>query len=166
MTDAERAWIRDAVSDPIAVTCTLDGEGAGEPVHGQIAIGCAIRNRVNTDLGNDGKPDWWGEGYRQVCTKKDQFSCWWERNANSERVFALAKALLLKQPVGATGVVAQLRWVAEGIIGDALMDVTNGANHYCTIKLYREDPPFWVKRKDGSLIKPIASAGNHFFFKL
>ena len=53
---------------------TLWGEARGEGVAGQIAVAWSIRNRVEMDLHNDGKPDWWGEGYAGVCKKPYQFS--------------------------------------------------------------------------------------------
>ena len=55
---------------------TIWGEARGEGFAGQVAVGWAIRNRVEADLGNDGKPDWWGEGYVGVCKAPWQFSCW------------------------------------------------------------------------------------------
>ena len=42
---------------------TIWAEARGEGVAGQVAVGRCIRNRVEADLGKDGKPDWWGDGY-------------------------------------------------------------------------------------------------------
>jgi len=61
---------------------TLWGEMRGEGVAGQIAVAWSIRNRVEMDLHNDGKPDWWGEGYAGVCRKPYQFSCWNKSDLN------------------------------------------------------------------------------------
>ena len=38
---------------------TIWAEARGEGVAGQVAVGRCIRNRVEADLGRDGKPDWW-----------------------------------------------------------------------------------------------------------
>src|SRR3546814_2812197 len=61
---------------------TVFGEARGEPMPGKIAVAWCIRNRVELDLHDDGKPDWWGEGYTAVCRKSWQFSCWNENDPN------------------------------------------------------------------------------------
>lgn len=157
-----RDELRSVMTDATALTCTLFGEAQGEPIQGQIAVGCVIRNRAIADFGKDGKPDWWGEGIKGVCLAKAQFSCWWERGQNTDRVYALAEALIQRQPVGAN--VFELRWVAEGIIGGALRDVTRaigGADSYLTTTLLRTSPPDWAKT-----FRPSVVIGNHTFFKL
>jgi len=162
--------IRAALTDRIALICTLSGEAASEPIEGQIAVGCVIRNRVTADLGHDQKPDWWGETYRGICLKSvvktgrdiGQFSCWWEPlSPNTRRVYQLAEALLTRQPVGAN--VNQLAWIAEGIIGGALLDLTNGADSYLTTELLKHNPPDWAKPGRAT---PIAVVGHHTFFRL
>lgn len=165
MTDA-RDVIRATLSDEQALVCTLYGEAAGEAIHGQIAVGCCIRNRVLADLGGDGKPDWWGESFTGVCLKSWQFSCWWEKTANSERVYALAQALIARQPYGERSLVAELQWIAAGIIGDQLRDITRGADHYMTAALYRAAPPAWAKLANGQKRTPICSVASHVFFRL
>ncbi len=61
---------------------TIWGEARGEGIAGQIAVGWCIRNRVEMDLHNDGRPDWWGEGYEGVCRAPWQFSCWNKNDPN------------------------------------------------------------------------------------
>lgn len=155
-----REQLRAKLSDPIALTCTLLGEAANEPIEAQIAVACVVRNRVRLDIGRDGKPDWWGEGYTGVCLAKWQFSCWWEQNANSARVYAAAEAMLAHQPLG--GILDELRWIAEGIIGDIIRDRTQGADHYLTTALLRSPKaPAWAKNAN-----PVARIGAHTFFRL
>lgn len=161
-----RESIRAALSDDQALVCTLYGEAAAEPIHAQIAVGCVIRNRVLADLGGDGKPDWWGESFRGVCLKSWQFSCWWEKNANSERVYALAEALISKQPYGERSLIAELQWISAGLIGDQLRDITRGSDHYLTAALFRAAPPAWAKLANGTTRTPTCSVGSHLFFRL
>lgn len=153
--------IRSRVSDRQALIATLYGESAGETVESQIAVGCAIRNRVLADLGHDGKPDWWGEHFTGVCLAPWQFSCWWEKNSpNTARVYALASALLNGQPADNPRLVVQLGWIADGMIGDAVIDTTHGSTHYVTNALLLMAPPAWAKGKT-----PCAVIGHHSFFK-
>jgi hypothetical protein len=159
MAAMDRATLRGLLTDRHALTCTLYGEAAGEPVHSQIAVGCVIRNRVHMDVGKDGKPDWWGEGYVGVCLAKMQFSCWWEDTPNSARLYALAEALIKRTPIGEQSLVTELQWVAEGLIGEQLRDVTRGATHYLTAALYKAAPPNWAKGRP-----IVASVGAHLFF--
>lgn len=161
-----REEIRASLTDEQALVCTLYGEAAGEAIHGQIAVGCVIRNRVLADLGHDGKPDWWGESFAGVCLKSWQFSCWWEKNANSERVYALAQALITKQPFGDRSLVAELQWIAAGLIGDQLRDITLGSDHYVTLGLLRTAPPSWARLKDGATRRPTCTVASHAFFRL
>lgn len=154
-----REEIRAVLTDRVALICTLSGEAAGEPIQGQIAVGCAIRNRVAADLGHDQKPDWWGEGYRGVCLALNQFSCWWENTPNSDRLYELAALLMARQIVDPR--VTQLAWVAEGIIGGALLDLTGGADHYCTTALLKKQPPAWSRGA-----AQTAVIGGHTFFRL
>ena len=50
------------MSDLDTLARTLWAEARGEGVAGMEAVAAVIMNRVNADLGNDDKPDWWGEG--------------------------------------------------------------------------------------------------------
>lgn len=161
-----RDTLRAALSDEHALICTLYGEAANEPIQGLIAVGCCIRNRVLADLGRDGKPDWWGESFKGVCLKAWQFSCWWEDNANTQRVYALAQALIDRQPYGERNLIAELQWIASGLIEDRLRDITRGSDHYITSALYRSNPPSWARLQDGTKRTPITSVASHVFFRL
>ncbi len=153
--------IRTRLNDRQALIATLVGEAAGEAVESQIAVGCAIRNRVLADLGHDAKPDWWGEHFAGVCLAPWQFSCWWEKDApNTARVYALADTLLHGQPTNSPRLIAQLGWIADGLIADAVIDITQGSTHYVTTALLNAAPPAWAKGKT-----PCIVIGHHSFFK-
>jgi hypothetical protein len=151
-----REQIRAGISDTTAVIATLLGEAAGEPVEGQIAVACVIRNRVR-------HPRWWGSGWRGVCLQKWQFSCWWETTPNSERVYALARALMDKQAAtGPQSVVSQLDWIAAGVMDDLLMDVTQNADHYLTRALLLSGKaPAWAKAN-----RSHVRVASHQFYRL
>lgn len=158
-----REQIRAALTDPVALTCTLYGEAAGENLLSQVAVGCVIRNRVLADVGGDGRPDWWGEDFRGVCLAPNQFSCWWgsETDANSKRVYQLAEGLITRQPVGEKNLVAELRWIADGLLTNQIQDHTRAADHYLTRQLLMFKPPAWTKGRT-----PVAQIGAHVFFRL
>ena len=156
-----------ALNDFQALWLTIWAEARAELVEGQIAVACVIRNRVLADLGDDDKPDWWGEGYRGVCLKPSQFSCW---NPGTDRnhlaVMRLARieigdyaerSALPRDPV-----VEQVKWVAEGVVGDMVLDRTSGATHYLTRALfYSRNVPNWARGR-----QLLAAIGNHVFLKV
>lgn len=151
-----RANIRAAISAQTALICTLLGECANEPVEGQVAVAAVIRNRAK-------HPRWWGRTWKEVCLRKDQFSCWWEGNTNTERVYALAEALHNRtDATGQLSVVGQLHWIAAGVMDDMLLDNTGGADHYLATWLYDSpDRPWWASRK-----VPTATVAGHVFLRL
>jgi hypothetical protein len=154
---------RSALTDQQALICTLYGEAAGETMSSRVAVACAIRNRVLADLGNDGKPDWWGEGYRGVCLKKWQFSCWWETSPNTKRLYAFAQHVLSGTPPPFQRdqiLQAELAAIADGIMSGRMEDVTHGATHYLTIKLLQAKPPAWTSK-----MQRVATIGAHAYFK-
>lgn len=160
MTDTEQ--IASLASDQV-LAITLYGEARSEPVEGRIAIASVIRNRVNTDIGNDSKPDWWGEGYRGVCLAPWQFSCWTPKGGpgqqqNYDVVMAVVRAAL--NGVSPGPVMRECLWLALGIISGDLRDRVNGATHYLTADLFRINPPLWAKGKT-----PPVRIGSHLFFK-
>lgn len=158
MTDADA--IAQLATDHV-LAITLYGEARSEPVEGRIAIASVIRNRVNTDLGTDQKPDWWGEGYKGVCLAPMQFSCWQPKGGaqNYAEVMAVVRAAVNGAAVGP--VMRECAWLALGIISGDLRDRVNGATHYLTADLFRVNPPAWAKGKP-----PVARVGAHLFFRL
>lgn len=129
---------------------TLWGEARGEGMAGMVAVAWSIRNRADMDLHNDGKPDWWGEGYAEVCQKPFQFSCW---NKNDPNYPFLSGA----KPIPAAEFV-MCRLAAEQVIGGLKPDPTGGATHYYATTM--PVPPAWAA-KAAQTIK----LGHHIFFK-
>jgi N-acetylmuramoyl-L-alanine amidase len=130
---------------------TLFGEARGETREGMIAVLWVIRNRAEADLGNDGKPDWWGEGVAGVCQKKNsvgvhQFSCWNAGDPNSRRVAGVTIADKKFQEC--------LRLVDDVFSGRA-PDPTKGSTHYHTTSV----SPRWAKGH-----KPVLKVGAHVFY--
>lgn len=150
-----REDVRSAVTDRIALVATLLGECANEPIEGQVAVACVIRNRVE-------HPRWWGRGWKGVCLARMQFSCWWETTANTARVYALAEAMLTRQAeTGPRSVVGQLEWVATGAMNDLFLDNTHQSDHYLTSSMWRSHPPNWASGRSPKVVK-----GAHAFFNL
>ncbi len=150
-----REEIRAAMTDETALVATLFGEAAGEPIDGLIAVASVIRNRALS-------PRWWGTGYRGVCLAKSQFSCWWETNANSERVYAVADALIAGGPSDERSTLSEIRWVAAGVMGEQLKDLSMRSDHYLTQSLFRSTAsPAWAKGRI-----PVTRVGSHAFFRL
>lgn len=129
---------------------TLWGEARGEGLAGQIAVAWTIRNRVDMDLHNDGKPDWWGEGYTGVCLKPWQFSCW---NKNDPNYAYLSGA----KPIPAAQF-AQARKAADIVIDGLQPDPTGGATHYYATTMPKA--PAWAAKA-----KQTLKLGHHIFFK-
>ncbi|MHC8404283.1 cell wall hydrolase [Pseudomonas sp. TMB3-21] len=129
---------------------TLWGEARGEDFIGQIAVAWTIRNRVEMDLHNDGKPDWWGEGYAVVCLKPLQFSCW---NQNDPNYAYLSGA----KPIPAREF-ARAQTAADHVVDSTAPDPTNGATHYYATTMPRS--PTWTKGA-----KQTLKLGQHVFFK-
>lgn len=142
-----RQDIREVLSDTVAFISTLWGECRGESIEGQIAVACIIRNRANANKVSI-RP------WKDVCLDKWQFSCWWGNDANSQATYDYAKkALQAEDPL-----TRQLRWIVVGIVAGSVIDLTHGASHYITTKLYQTDPPTWAKA-----MQPLATIGAHTF---
>lgn len=126
---------------------TIYGEARGENPLGQIAIGCVIRNRVQKIS--------YTTTYKKICLKPKQFSCWNENDSNYLVLIGLAVQEEWKEPV-----LLQCKFIASGIYNGKLLDVTGGADHYMTTKLYKEHPPIWSNK-----MKVTRVIGNHTFLK-
>ena len=81
-------------------------------------------------------------------------------------MYALAEALIAKQPYGDRTLIAELQWISAGLIGDHLRDITRGSDHYLTTALYRVAPPAWTKFKDGTVRPAVCTVASHLFFRL
>lgn len=150
------------------LAATLWAEARSEPVQGVVAVANAIRNRVKADLGNDGKPDWWGEGYSGVCLKGvidkktgkpiGQFSCWSPEGGqrNYDRLLGLMRQFAAGTPITDPGV-RECIGIAHLTIGDYLRDNTKGSTHYCVATMTPR--PKWAKG-----LTPTVQVGSHTFY--
>lgn len=129
---------------------TLWGEARGEGLAGMVAVAWSIRNRVDMDLHNDGKPDWWGEGYTEVCQKPYQFSCWNKSDPNQPYLSG-AKQIPFRE-------LAQCRVAADQVIDGKVTDPTGGATHYYATTMPKA--PAWAAKA-----KQTLKLGHHIFFK-
>lgn len=130
---------------------TIWGEARGEDVDGQVAVGWSIRNRVEMDLHNDGKPDWWGEGYEGVCKASWQFSCWNKNDPNSAYLRG-EKSIPPTQYL-------QCRESAVTVVSGRKPDPTNGATHYYSTSLLAA--PKWTAAPAVRTCK----IGRHIFYR-
>ena len=121
------------------------GEGRGESVEGQIAIGNVVRNRVM-------HPNWWGRSWRTVMLKPYQFSCFLEDDPN------LPKMMEAWHNRCENYSMKQAAWIALGIIDHRLRDNSREATHYYSTSIM---PPKWALGHE-----PVVQIGNHKFFKL
>lgn len=129
---------------------TIWGEARGEGIAGQVAVGWTIRNRVEMDLGRDGKPDWWGEGYEGVCRAPWQFSCW-NKNDPNYPYLSGARDIPNSQYMLA-------REAAVAVIEGRQPDPTGGATHYYATTMPKA--PKWASRAART-----CKIGRHIFFK-
>jgi spore germination cell wall hydrolase CwlJ-like protein len=133
---------------------TIWGEARGEGMDGMAAVANVITNRVDIDLHDDRKPDWWGEGFREVCMKPWQFSCWNAGDPNRARLLAVTAS----DPQYADAMV-----LAAAAIGGKLRDRTNGATHYFAPKAMEQlglKLPAWAQHQT-----PTAMIGDHVFYR-
>jgi len=138
---------RDLHDLPVSILLALLiwGESRGEPVEGQVAVACVVRNRV-LRLSHD---------WRAVILAPWQFSCFNADDPNAVKVQRAADVLM----TGAlTPALAQALWIAEGVIAGAVIDNTGGAKNYLTTALLQSRPPSWA------VDRPIlARIGAHSF---
>ena len=152
--------IRAGLDDMSALSLTLMFEAGGEPIEGQIAVACVIRNRVN-------HPKRFSDTYRAVCVSRSQFSCWWPWGGqrNYERCLAVASALKSGVVIPFAGlelsIFQQCIYVAEGVIGGQIRDRVKGATHYYAPAAMRPagSVPSWARG-----LQPAAKVGSQLFF--
>lgn len=149
--------IQAALSPIDVVALTLWAEARSEPVEGQIAVGCVIRNRLPR----------YDNSYQAACFASKQFSCWNDNDdANHLALVRLAEQRLTGHGLHAGGgdaAFVQCLWIAEGLVCSKLKDNTGGANHYYSpsAMIPKGRVPGWAKGK-------IATAviGRHRFYRL
>lgn len=129
---------------------TIYGEGRGEPIESQVAIGSVIRNRVNR----------WQNSYVDTCLHPKQFSCWNTDDPNYPILTELAGKVLWAAPILDIFILECL-YIGIGISLNQIRDNTDGALYYLTSKLFNEDRPEWAKTA-----KDIKIIGHQTYFSL
>ena len=150
-----KAQIRAAATDAEIIALTLWGEHRSGPVTGRIAVACVIRRRVH--VGG------FGAGWKGVCLRRWQFSCWLPEGgaSNHRALLRMATAVLSGQRGDA--VYRECLWIAKGIIDGAAQDIVRRADHYyaplAMVPVGRV--PRWARGKS-----PVATVEGHLFFRL
>lgn len=137
--------------DRIVLALTIWGESRGEPVEGQIAVACVVRNRLTRAINT--APRW-----RDICLAPMQFSCFNEADPNAGPIARAAVNLMTALP---TPELAQALWISDGILAGAVIDNVLGATHYVTEALMKSHPPKWAVGE-----KPLCQIGAHVFFRV
>lgn len=140
-----------SLTGPEVLALTIWGEARSERVEGRVAVGCVVRNRLQTRR--------WGADYKSVCLAPWQFSCWKEQGGpeNYARVIAAATAVKNRKPLGPA--LKECFWIADGILQQHAQDITRGSTHYITRTLWESKPPKWAVGQT-----PAVSVGAHVFF--
>lgn len=149
MTRDELKAFLAPLPDEAILGLTIYGEARGEPIEGQIAVGCVIRNRVLDRR--------WPNDYRGVCLQRLQFSCWNPSDSDPNFKALIAAATLLRDGAKVSDRLEQCAWVALGIARGAILDNTKGANHYHVANM--QPRPSWAQSW-----APVAQIKNHVFY--
>lgn len=141
--------IKAALTDEQVVAMTIWAEARAEPIEGEVAVGCVIRNRLM-------KPRRFQDTWKGVCLAKWQFSCWIPQGgeANYRMLMARCESAM----AGTATWPPQASWIAAGIISGAIEDRVSGATHYYAS--WMKTPPKWAID-----VVPVAVLGVHRFYK-
>jgi hypothetical protein len=142
----------ELLPDVETLALTLYGESRGEPIEGQIAVGCVIRNRMEAKKSS----------YRDICFAFEQFSCWNAPTLNAPNPNYLPLITLGKEMIAKLAytddALKQCLWVAFGISNNSIRDNTNGSKNYLTTKLWYAGTVSWARDMKVSVVK-----GNQTF---
>lgn len=139
----------NALPDRVVLALCVWGESRGEPVEGQIAVACVVRNRFKLK----GTGSWAG-----ICLAPEQFSCFNDDDPNSGPIARASVSLMTSMP---TPELAQALWIADGVMSGGAKDNTVGATHYLVTALLKSKPPSWA---DGQPV--LVTIGQHSFLKV
>ncbi len=152
MTETIRPMILQGLSQAEILGLTIIGEARGEPIDGQIAVGCVPRNRLRLS-------PWKYHSYTQTCLEAAQFSCWNGDDPNYSYLLTIAEKLVHNEPIDR--ILKQCIFVATGIVDEIIVDITRGATNYITKKLFDEHRPSWARNP-----KNVLQFGSQVFFSL
>jgi N-acetylmuramoyl-L-alanine amidase len=134
--------------DRIVLALTIWGESRSEPVEGQIAVACVVRNRLK----KAGQPV---KHWKDICLAPLQFSCFNPDDPNFEKVQKAADMAMTALP---TPELLQAMWIADGVIAGKVIDNTLGSTHYLTSALFASKPPAWAMGQT-----PTVTIGHQVF---
>lgn len=159
VADIDEIAIKAALGEFDAFWLTLWGECRSEPVEGVIAVASVIRTRAKRGARL-------GAGYKAVCLKPKQFSCWNPgTDANHVRLMQMAEKVAADYSVRSTlvydEVTRQIQYIAQGIMGGQILDRVKGADHYLTTDLFLKKPPAWARGQT-----PVCHVGAHSFLRV
>lgn len=122
-----------ALSDQDLLFICLYGECRGEPIIGQNAVGCVIRNRVLDPQQR------YGKGWSGVMLKWAQFSSLWPELGGKDYPTVLRAA----QSIGdMRNLLKNLSTTSDAIYSGLVKDITDGADHYFATSI---PMPEWAK---------------------
>lgn len=151
----------------LTLALTMIGEAVGDARDGssieeRIAVGCVVRNRLAS-----GRTKQFGGSYPDVCLKPLQFSCWNEGDPNRRRLLTMAADWLAD--AGRSGMqdprLVETRYLAGGVIQNAIIDITGGATHYFNPKIVAAPAWAYTDRTKKVLRTPTAIVGSHQFYR-
>ena len=117
----------DAFTDQQIIALTAYGEARGLGSDGMQATINTIQNRVYSGI------RWWGTGFREVCLKPWQYSCWNATDPNRPKLFQVTE----DDPQYTIA----LQLAADGLSGQ-LDDLTNQADSYYDDRM--PSMPLWA----------------------
>lgn len=124
------AWTGDFADDSeeILLARAIYGEAGGETQDAKIAVGWAIRNRLESKK--------WGKTYHEVILAKDQYDSFWNKNTYDK----------IRDPKNQSDPVEISAWnssceASSKVRSGEINDPTNGANHFYAITIAK---PYWA----------------------
>ena len=120
--------------DERIVALTILGEARGEGKIGMKAVACVIQNRMLEDELNGAR----------VCLEPQQFSIW---NAGEGKVKKERELYYLWKSKS----MQEARKLARLVCKKSLKDITNGANHFCTLETNNKWTNFQTYSKSGMI---------------
>ncbi len=137
---------------------TIYGEARGEPIDGKIAVANVVlnRTRIAQELFKErGKvfSHLFGNGtVAGACLRPYQFSCWNEKDPNSEKVKKIKASDLY---------FAECITVAKMALAGLCIDNTQGSTHYHVTSI--GFPPSWKGNGEPDK-EPVVIIGSHSFY--
>jgi spore germination cell wall hydrolase CwlJ-like protein len=150
--------IRTELTDRQALAATVFGEARRERLVGQHAIAWVVRNRTLY-------PQRFGTGWKGVCLRPSQFSCWyeWGGPSNYAAVMAAARSLVDGHVPTPGSALARALQVADDVMHGVAPDPTGAADHYYApaAMVPPGRVPAWAQGQT-----PTAVIDGHRFYRL